>query len=57
MSEIENSPRTGTRVAFIHGLWLEFGGRPLFPGAPGWEEVADHGIEWTEKQVVTQPAA
>jgi pimeloyl-ACP methyl ester carboxylesterase len=24
----------------------EFPGRPHFPGAPGWEEVADHALEW-----------
>jgi hypothetical protein len=34
----------------------EFAGRPHFPGAPGWEEVADYAIEWAEKQVATQPA-
>jgi GNAT superfamily N-acetyltransferase len=32
MSEIENSPRAGTRVAFIHGLWLEFRRPPAVPG-------------------------
>jgi hypothetical protein len=56
MSEIENRPQTGTRVAFIHGLWGKFAGRPHFPGTPGWEEVADYAIEWAEKQVATQPA-
>ena len=24
----------------------EFPGRPHFPGAPGWEEVADYAIDW-----------
>ena len=24
----------------------EFPGRPHFPGAPGWEEVADHALDW-----------
>ena len=24
----------------------EFPGRPHFPGAPGWEEVADYALEW-----------
>jgi hypothetical protein len=24
----------------------EFPGRPRFPGAPGWEEVADHALTW-----------
>jgi hypothetical protein len=56
MSEIENRPQTGTRVAFIHGRWMEFAGRPHFPGAPGWEEVADYAIDWAEKQMATQPA-
>jgi pimeloyl-ACP methyl ester carboxylesterase len=26
--------------------YREFKGRPHFPGAPGWEEVADYAIEW-----------
>jgi hypothetical protein len=56
MSEIETRPQTGTTVVLIHGLWMEFAGRPHFPGAPGWEEVADFAIEWAEKQVATQPA-
>ncbi len=35
-----------------------FPGRPHFPGAPGWEEVADYGLNWTEEQTKTdQPAA
>ena len=29
--------------------YVEFPGRPHFPGAPGWEEVADHAIEWAER--------
>jgi pimeloyl-ACP methyl ester carboxylesterase len=32
--------QTGT-VAFTR-----FPGRPHFPGAPGWEEVADYALEW-----------
>ena len=24
----------------------EFPGRPHFPGAPGWEEVADYALSW-----------
>ncbi len=24
----------------------EFSGRPHFPGAPGWEEVADYALDW-----------
>ncbi len=26
--------------------FAEFADRPHFPGAPGWEEVADHALEW-----------
>jgi pimeloyl-ACP methyl ester carboxylesterase len=26
--------------------YVEFPGRPHFPGAPGWEEVADHALRW-----------
>jgi pimeloyl-ACP methyl ester carboxylesterase len=26
--------------------FIEFPGRPHFPGAPGWEEVADHALAW-----------
>jgi hypothetical protein len=26
--------------------FMEFPGRPHFPGAPGWEEVADHALNW-----------
>jgi pimeloyl-ACP methyl ester carboxylesterase len=26
--------------------YTEFPGRPHFPGAPGWEEVADHVLAW-----------
>lgn len=29
--------------------YKEFEGRPHFPGAPGWEEVADFAIEWAER--------
>ena len=29
--------------------YQEFEGRPHFPGAPGWEEVADYAIEWAER--------
>jgi pimeloyl-ACP methyl ester carboxylesterase len=29
--------------------YQEFEGRPHFPGAPGWEEVADFAIEWAER--------
>ena len=29
--------------------YREFEGRPHFPGAPGWEEVADFAIDWAER--------
>ena len=29
--------------------YMEFEGRPHFPGAPGWEEVADAAIDWAER--------
>jgi pimeloyl-ACP methyl ester carboxylesterase len=29
--------------------YKEFEGRPHFPGAPGWEEVADFAIDWAER--------
>jgi len=29
----------------------EFAGRPHFPGAPGWEEVADHALAWATDHV------
>jgi pimeloyl-ACP methyl ester carboxylesterase len=36
----------------------EFAGRPHFPGAPGWEEVADYALSWaTEKAGQPAPAA
>jgi pimeloyl-ACP methyl ester carboxylesterase len=28
--------------------YREFPGRPHFPAAPGWEEVADHALTWAE---------
>jgi pimeloyl-ACP methyl ester carboxylesterase len=28
----------------------EFSGRPHFPGVPGWEEVADHALDWATAQ-------
>jgi pimeloyl-ACP methyl ester carboxylesterase len=40
----------------------EFKGRPHFPGAPGWEAVADYALDWVNRHVATpaetaQPAA
>jgi pimeloyl-ACP methyl ester carboxylesterase len=32
-----------------------FPGRPHFPGAPGWEQVADHALTWSQQQTA-QPA-
>jgi pimeloyl-ACP methyl ester carboxylesterase len=40
--------------------YKEFPGRPHFPGAPGWEAVADYAIEWAQNPRPTdaqQPAA
>jgi pimeloyl-ACP methyl ester carboxylesterase len=30
----------------------EFPGRPHFPGAPGWEEVADHALDWALEHAI-----
>jgi pimeloyl-ACP methyl ester carboxylesterase len=30
----------------------EFEGRPHFPGAPGWEEVADYALTWAEEHAL-----
>ncbi len=30
----------------------EFPGRPHFPGAPGWEEVADYALDWAKANAV-----
>jgi hypothetical protein len=35
----------------------EYLGRPHFPGAPGYEEVADHAIEWAAKHSTTRAKA
>jgi pimeloyl-ACP methyl ester carboxylesterase len=35
----------------------EFPGRPHFPGAPGWQEVADFAFDWAAKNArIAQPA-
>jgi pimeloyl-ACP methyl ester carboxylesterase len=31
-----------------------FTGRPHFPGAPGWENVADFALDWATRQTATQ---
>ena len=33
--------------------YKEFPGRPHFPGVPGWEEVADHALDWAAEQART----
>ncbi|QIN85155.1 alpha/beta fold hydrolase [Rubrobacter tropicus] len=35
----------------------EYLARPHFPGAPGWEEVADHAIEWAAKHAAARARA
>ena len=35
--------------------YREFAGRPHFPGAPGWEEVADYALTWAAE--MTAPIA
>jgi pimeloyl-ACP methyl ester carboxylesterase len=37
--------------------FTEFSGRPHFPGAPGWEEVADHALRWAVEHATTQSMA
>jgi pimeloyl-ACP methyl ester carboxylesterase len=34
----------------------EFPGRPHFPGAPGWEEVADYALGWATEHATRAPA-
>jgi pimeloyl-ACP methyl ester carboxylesterase len=33
--------------------YKEFEGRPHFPGAPGWEEVADYAFDWADQKVAS----
>jgi pimeloyl-ACP methyl ester carboxylesterase len=35
----------------------EFTGRPHFPGAPGWEEVADYALDWAVAHAEARPVA
>lgn len=35
----------------------EFAGRPHFPGAPGWEEVADYALDWAVEHARARPDA
>jgi pimeloyl-ACP methyl ester carboxylesterase len=37
--------------------FVEFPGRPHFPGAPGWEEVADHALTWAVKHASRSTAS
>lgn len=34
-----------------------FPGRPHFPGAPGWEEVADYALTWAAEQTTAEKAS
>jgi len=36
--------------------FIEFPGRPHFPGAPGWEEVADYALRWAVEHASHSPA-
>jgi pimeloyl-ACP methyl ester carboxylesterase len=36
--------------------FVEFPGRPHFPGAPGWEEVADFALSWAQERSSEQVA-
>ena len=44
---MHNERRYDDSVAITE--YIEFEGRPHFPGAPGWEEVADAAIDWAER--------
>ena len=37
--------------------YKEFPGRPHFPGAPGWEEVADYALAWALEHAGDQRGA
>ena len=37
--------------------YTTFPGRPHFPGAPGWEEVADYALEWATEHSRNRSAA
>jgi pimeloyl-ACP methyl ester carboxylesterase len=36
--------------------FTQFAGRPHFPGAPGWEEVADYVLRWAVEHASHSPA-
>jgi hypothetical protein len=45
----EAAKRLGKSKAIVD--YKEFPGRPHFiAGAPGWEEVADHALDWAIRQ-------
>jgi len=37
--------------------YTSFPNRPHFPGAPGWEDVADYALQWAEEHARTGPGA
>jgi pimeloyl-ACP methyl ester carboxylesterase len=43
----EAATRLGRSKALVD--YKEFKGRPHFPGAPGWEAVADYALEWATR--------
>lgn len=43
----EAATRLGKSKAVVD--YEEFAGRPHFAGAPGWEAVADHALEWADR--------
>jgi hypothetical protein len=46
------SESSAETVVFIHGLWMtprisQYPGKThSIAGQPGWEEIADHALEW-----------
>ena len=52
----EAAHRLGKSSAVVE--YEEYPGRPHFiAGAPGWEEVADHAIEWALRQAGAEAPA
>jgi pimeloyl-ACP methyl ester carboxylesterase len=45
----EAAKRLGKSKAVVE--YKEFAGRPHFTGAPGWEAVADHALDWANHHV------
>jgi hypothetical protein len=50
-----NAEKYDTSSAIV--AFKEFPMRPHFPGAPGWEEVADYALEWATNPRATDSAA